>query len=102
MSSASIWAGPRPTWPSSKAPSAGRTKPGGAQSAGAAPGPACYGRGEWPTVTDANLFLGRLDPDFFLGGRMKIHPERSLEAIRRLAQTIRKPVLEPAQGMGGM
>ena len=44
----------------------------GPQSAGADPGPACYGRGgTQPTVTDANLFLGRLDPGYFLGGRMR-------------------------------
>ena len=45
----------------------------GPQSAGADPGPACYGRGgTQPTVTDANLFLGRLDPGYFLGGRMTL------------------------------
>ena len=42
----------------------------GPESAGADPGPACYGRGEALTVTDANLFLGRLAPDCFLGGAM--------------------------------
>ena len=51
--------------------------PGGAlkvgpQSAGADPGPVCYGRGVQPTVSDANLLLGRLDADWFLGGRMKL------------------------------
>ncbi|MDH4197985.1 MAG: hydantoinase/oxoprolinase family protein [Candidatus Aminicenantes bacterium] len=71
----------------------------GPLSAGADPGPACYGQGEWPTVTDANLFLGRLDPDFFLGGRMKIHPERSRSAIARLARTIGKTPLETALGV---
>jgi N-methylhydantoinase A len=45
----------------------------GPQSAGADPGPICYGRGVQPTVTDANLLLGRLDPDWFLGGGMKLH-----------------------------
>jgi N-methylhydantoinase A len=44
----------------------------GPQSAGADPGPICYGRGVQPTVTDANLLLGRLDPDWFLGGGMKL------------------------------
>jgi N-methylhydantoinase A len=44
----------------------------GPQSAGADPGPICYGRGVQPTVTDANLLLGRLDPDWFLGGEMKL------------------------------
>jgi N-methylhydantoinase A len=45
----------------------------GPQSAGADPGPICYGRGVQPTVTDANLLLGRLDPDWFLGGGMKLN-----------------------------
>jgi N-methylhydantoinase A/oxoprolinase/acetone carboxylase beta subunit len=71
----------------------------GPQSAGADPGPASYGRGELPTVTDANLCLGRLDPDFFLGGRMKIFPERSLAAVSRLARAIGKPAIEAALGI---
>jgi N-methylhydantoinase A len=59
-----------------------RFDPGGAlrvgpQSAGADPGPICYGRGTEPTVTDANLALGRLDPDFFLGGGMSLDEERA-------------------------
>ncbi len=71
----------------------------GPQSAGADPGPACYGKGELPTVTDANLCLGRLDPDFFLGGKMKILPERSLKAVSRLARAIGKSPLETALGI---
>ena len=71
----------------------------GPQSAGADPGPACYGRGEDPTVTDANLILGRLDPDFFLGGRMKIHPQRSRAAVARLARAIGKTPLQTALGI---
>jgi len=71
----------------------------GPESAGADPGPACYGRGERPTVTDANLFLGRLDPDFFLGGRMPIDPDRSRAAIGRLADEIGKTPLETALGV---
>jgi N-methylhydantoinase A len=56
----------------------------GPQSAGADPGPAAYGRGgERPTVTDANLVLGRLDDDYFLGGAMRLHEERAAEAIER-------------------
>jgi N-methylhydantoinase A len=56
----------------------------GPHSAGAAPGPACYGLGgTQPTVTDANVMLGYLNPDYFLGGKMKIYPERSEEAIAR-------------------
>ena len=47
----------------------------GPQSARAVPGPACYGQGgTQPTVTDANLLLGRLDPGYFLGGRMRLDP----------------------------
>lgn len=47
----------------------------GPQSAGADPGPICYGRGVEPTVTDANLLLGRLESDWFLGGAMKLDIE---------------------------
>ncbi|MDR7548637.1 MAG: hydantoinase/oxoprolinase family protein [Armatimonadota bacterium] len=55
----------------------------GPQSAGARPGPACYGSGGTdPTVTDANLVLGRLNPGYFLGGRLPLHPEAAREAIR--------------------
>ncbi|MBN1940507.1 MAG: hydantoinase/oxoprolinase family protein [Candidatus Aminicenantes bacterium] len=71
----------------------------GPESAGAEPGPACYGRGELPTVTDADLVLGRIDPDFFLGGKMKIDPERSQAAVGRLASRIGKSTLETAQGI---
>lgn len=54
----------------------------GPQSTGAFPGPACYGKGgKEPTVTDANIVLGLLDPDYFLGGRMKLYPELAEEAI---------------------
>lgn len=56
----------------------------GPQSAGADPGPAAYDRGgELPTVTDAAVVLGYLDPDHFLGGRMKLKPELSARAIDR-------------------
>lgn len=71
----------------------------GPQSAGASPGPACYGRGHLPTVTDANLVLGRLAPHFFLGGRMKIHPERSRTAIEELAVRMNKTSEETAGGI---
>jgi N-methylhydantoinase A/oxoprolinase/acetone carboxylase beta subunit len=71
----------------------------GPESAGADPGPACYGRGDLPTVTDANLVLGRIDPDFFLGGRMKIDSGRSREAVARLASAIGKSTLQAAQGI---
>jgi N-methylhydantoinase A/oxoprolinase/acetone carboxylase beta subunit len=71
----------------------------GPQSAGADPGPACYGKADWPTVTDANLVLGRIDPEFFLGGKMKIYPERSFEAVKKIAAKIRKSTPETAQGI---
>ena len=57
----------------------------GPQSAGAVPGPACYGRGGTePTITDANLVLGRLDPDYFLGGQMTVSVEAARDALERL------------------
>jgi len=49
----------------------------GPESAGAMPGPICYGRGERPTVTDANLLLGRLDAENFLGGALRLDAERA-------------------------
>jgi N-methylhydantoinase A len=55
----------------------------GPQSAGASPGPACYGAGGTePTVTDANVVLGGIDPDHFLGGRMRLDRDAAVEAIR--------------------
>lgn len=57
----------------------------GPESAGADPGPACYGRGELVTVTDANLCLGRILPDRFLGGRMKLYSDRARRALEALA-----------------
>jgi N-methylhydantoinase A len=55
----------------------------GPQSAGASPGPACYGAGGTePTVTDANVVLGGIDPDNFLGGRMRLDRELAVEAVR--------------------
>jgi N-methylhydantoinase A/oxoprolinase/acetone carboxylase beta subunit len=71
----------------------------GPQSAGADPGPACYGRGNLPTVTDANLVLGRLVPEFFLGGKMEIFPERSHKALENLAKKINKSLVETAEGI---
>jgi len=55
----------------------------GPESAGAEPGPICYGRGERPTVTDANLLLGRLDAAGFLGGAMKLDEARTREYFER-------------------
>jgi len=62
----------------------------GPDSSGADPGPACYGRGGTdPTVTDANLILGYLDPDYFLGGAMTLDLEASRDAVE---QHIAKPL----------
>ena len=58
----------------------------GPESAGAEPGPACYGRGDEPTVTDAQLLLGHLLPEHFLGGRMRLQPERARAALARLGR----------------
>jgi N-methylhydantoinase A len=73
----------------------------GPQSAGARPGPACYENGgSEPTVTDANLVLGRLNPDFFLGGRMRLYPEKARSAIKtRVADPLRISVEEAAAAM---
>lgn len=71
----------------------------GPQSAGADPGPICYGRGEDVTVTDANLLLGRLDPDRFLGGAMKLYPERARRAMDKFAARLNLNVHEFAEGV---
>lgn len=61
----------------------------GPQSAGARPGPACYGQGgEEATVTDADLHLGYLNPDNFLGGRLRLDPARSEAVLQRLAERL--------------
>jgi N-methylhydantoinase A len=69
----------------------------GPRSAGAEPGPICYGRGGTEvTVTDANLLLGRLDPDYFLAGRMQLDMELAAEAIDSLGERIGIAPLELA------
>jgi len=56
----------------------------GPQSAGSNPGPACYGwGGTLPTVSDSNLILGRLNPAYFLGGKLPLYPDRAREAVKR-------------------
>jgi N-methylhydantoinase A len=72
----------------------------GPRSAGADPGPACYGRGGIdPTVTDANLVLGRLDADAFLGGEMRLDADAAHRAITRVAEPLHISVLETAAGI---
>jgi N-methylhydantoinase A len=72
----------------------------GPQSAGASPGPACYDQGgEEATLTDANVALGRLNPDFFLGGRLQLDPNLSSAAIRRLGARLGLSEVEAASSM---
>jgi N-methylhydantoinase A len=73
----------------------------GPQSAGAVPGPACYGRGgEMPTITDCNLMLGYLGEDNFLGGRMRLDGARAHAAIAaKVAQPLGLSVAEAAEGI---
>ena len=71
----------------------------GPRSAGAKPGPACYGEGTALTVTDANLLLGRLDPEFFLGGRMSLDVDRARAAAVALARRLRLGPDELAEGV---
>lgn len=72
----------------------------GPQSAGANPGPACYGfGGQEPTVTDANLLLGRLDPNRFWGGRLTLRSDLAQEAVKRLAEAMETSLLEASEGI---
>ena len=72
----------------------------GPRSAGADPGPACYGRGgSEATVTDANLVLGYYDPDFFLGGRMKLDRNAAERALARLGERLGLSVQDVAWGI---
>ncbi|HWQ00220.1 MAG TPA: hydantoinase/oxoprolinase family protein [Vicinamibacterales bacterium] len=71
----------------------------GPRSAGAEPGPICYGRGSELTVTDANLLLGRLDPTYFLGGRMTLDVDRPRAAARLVARRLGVGELALAEGI---
>ena len=71
----------------------------GPRSAGSVPGPVCYGTGTELTVTDANLLLGRLDPDFFLGGRMSLEADRTAAVAKDLAARLKLTVLALAEGV---
>ncbi|OGA39804.1 MAG: hypothetical protein A3G24_13295 [Betaproteobacteria bacterium RIFCSPLOWO2_12_FULL_62_13] len=73
----------------------------GPEGAGAAPGPACYGLGgDQPTVTDADLILGYLDPNYFLGGRMQLDVGRAESAVRKhIADPLGIGVQEAARGI---
>lgn len=72
----------------------------GPESAGADPGPACYGRGGTrPTVTDANLVLGRIDPDTFAAGRMRLDTVAANDAVAALGEELGLSVPELAEGI---
>ena len=69
----------------------------GPRSAGARPGPACYGLGgSKPTVTDANLVLGRLNPHYFLGGKVKLEPQAAFDALSELASQLQLSTVDAA------
>jgi N-methylhydantoinase A len=72
----------------------------GPQSAGAEPGPACYGKGgRDATVTDANLVLGRLNSEYFLGGKVALDPGAAERAVSAIAQQLNMEILQAAQAI---
>jgi N-methylhydantoinase A len=72
----------------------------GPRSAGASPGPACYGQGgEEPTISDAHVVLGRLDPERFLGGRMQLDRDAAVAAVQKLAGELGLGLEATAEGI---
>jgi len=72
----------------------------GPESAGAAPGPACYGKGgKRPTVTDANVVLGRLLPQSFLGGDMQLDKDAAITAVKTIAEPLGLSIEKAAEGI---
>jgi N-methylhydantoinase A/oxoprolinase/acetone carboxylase beta subunit len=72
----------------------------GPRSAGASPGPAAYGLGGTePTVTDANVVLGRIDPERFLGGEMRLDREAAVAAVKALADRLGLGLVDAAEGI---
>ena len=72
----------------------------GPQSAGADPGPACYGQGHTePCITDANLLLGRINADYFIGGEQQLRPDLAAAAIERVAAKLGKSAIDTAHGI---
>jgi N-methylhydantoinase A len=72
----------------------------GPDSAGSDPGPACYARGgAAPTVTDADVVLGRIDPARFAGGKIPLEPQRAAEAVAALGAALAMPPMEAARGI---
>ena len=77
-----------------------RTLRVGPESAGAEPGPVCYGKGgETATVTDADVVLGFINPDNFLGGRIKLDKAKAVQAVQRAADAMGIGLLEAASGI---
>jgi N-methylhydantoinase A len=71
----------------------------GPMSAGADPGPAAYGKGDEATVTDADIVLGFIPTDYFLGGEVSLDPERSRHSVTRIGQTLGMATDEAAQAI---
>src|SRR3546814_12146319 len=72
----------------------------GPRSAGAQPGPACYGRGGIePTVTDANFVLGRVDAENFAGGQMRLDHDAAVRALETVGGPLGFDVIEMAEGL---
>ena len=71
----------------------------GPQSAGASPGPACYGKGREPTVTDAHMVLGHMGGDTLLGGDFPVDPARSMAAVAALAKKLGLSPRNTARGI---
>ena len=72
----------------------------GPRSARATPGPACYGHGgQEPTISDAHVVLGRIDPERFLGGRMKLDREAAVTVVTKLSERLGLGLLETAEGI---
>src|SRR5437899_4069086 len=77
-----------------------RTLSVGPESAGADPGPVCYGRGGTAgTVTDADVVIGIINPDNFLGGRIKLDRQKAIEAVQRIADPLKLSLMEAAAGI---
>ena len=77
-----------------------RTVQVGPESAGADPGPACYGKGgTTATVTDADVVLGTINPDNFLGGRIRLDREKAVSAVQAIADALGLSLMEAASGI---
>src|SRR6266704_1015731 len=79
---------------------AAKTLAVGPESAGADPGPVCYGKGGTiATVTDADVVLGTINPDNFLGGRIKLDKKKAVDAVQRIASALGLSLMEAASGI---